>query len=242
MDEGKVTAVNPNNVEPLYKQIAAVLYSRIEAGTWSANEKIPSETMLMEEFDVSRITIKKAVSELTDSGYLVRSRGRGTFVAPVQGIISAQGDVGFTRSCHMVGKKAQNVVLEAGMVLPSIRYANFLGLKEGEKGVMIRRLRKVDGQPTVVEIIYYHPRFEWLLKEDLTGSVTDIVIAREGAVFGKQERTVEACSASEEESGLLDVEKDTPMLLIRDQQYDLEGRPLTIAKQVFCTNYLKLYL
>ncbi len=240
MTEGKV--VNPNSIEPLYKQIATVLYSRIESGSWTANDKIPSETMLMEEFDVSRITIKKAVSELTDSGYLVRSRGRGTFVAPVQGMISAQGDVGFTRSCHMMGKQAQNVVLETGMVLPSIRYANFLELKENEKGVLVRRLRKVDGNPTVVETIYYHPRMEWILKEDLTGSVTDIVIAREGAIFGKQERTVEACSASEEEGKLLGVEKDTPMLLIRDKQYDTDGRPLTIAKQVFCTNYLKLYL
>ena len=100
--------VNPSNALPLYKQVSEILYNKIESQEWRENEKIPSEAMLMEEFDVSRITVRKAISELTESGLLVRSQGRGTFVASAKNIITAQGDVGFTRSCQLAGKKAEN--------------------------------------------------------------------------------------------------------------------------------------
>ena len=113
--------VNPSNALPLYKQVSEILYNKIESQEWRENEKIPSEAMLMEEFDVSRITVRKAISELTESGLLVRSQGRGTFVASAKNIITAQGDVGFTRSCQLAGKKAENIVLECRMEYPTAK-------------------------------------------------------------------------------------------------------------------------
>lgn len=74
--------VNQNSAIPLYRQVADNLLSRIQAGEWQENDKLPSEFMLIQEFNVSRITIRAALSELVDNGVLIRSHGRGTFVAP----------------------------------------------------------------------------------------------------------------------------------------------------------------
>ena len=234
--------VNPNSVQPLYRQIADILYGRIESHEWKENERIPSEAMLMDEFAVSRITIRKAISELTDNGILVRSHGRGTFVAPSQAVISGQGDIGFTRSCHLAGKEAKNIVIESGMMMAPVRCMRFFNVDVMEPVVTIRRLRFVDRKATVIENLYYHPKYSKLLSGDLTMSVTELVEHLYGNILGEQKRTVEACVSSDEESKLLNVESGTPMLLIRDQQMDIEGNPMSMSKQIFCTNHLKLYL
>ena len=117
--------VNQNSAIPLYRQVADNLLSRIQAGEWQENDKLPSEFMLIQEFNVSRITIRAALSELVDNGVLIRSHGRGTFVAPRKEKLRAAGDVGFTRSCAMEGKKATNMILNQDLVFPSKKYMAF---------------------------------------------------------------------------------------------------------------------
>ncbi|WP_326829108.1 GntR family transcriptional regulator [Streptosporangium sp. NBC_01810] len=66
--------------EPLYRQIAAVITTRIEAGTYEPRRAIPSEAALYEEFGVSRNTVRGAIRLLNEQGLLVTVMGRGTFV------------------------------------------------------------------------------------------------------------------------------------------------------------------
>ncbi|WP_036963663.1 GntR family transcriptional regulator [Promicromonospora kroppenstedtii] len=66
--------------EPLYAQIAAVLAARIADGTYPARRRIPSETELTEEFDVSRPTVRQAIQVLRDRGLAETVRGKGTYV------------------------------------------------------------------------------------------------------------------------------------------------------------------
>jgi len=54
---------------------------KIESGEWEQNRKVPSENELAEMFEVSRMTARRALQELTEQGLLVRSQGAGTFVA-----------------------------------------------------------------------------------------------------------------------------------------------------------------
>lgn len=66
--------------EPIYRQIAAVIGKRIEAGTYEPRRAIPSEAALGEEFEVSRNTIRAAIRLLNEQGILLTVMGRGTFV------------------------------------------------------------------------------------------------------------------------------------------------------------------
>jgi GntR family transcriptional regulator len=68
--------------DPLYRQIAAVIVSRIKDGTYEANRAIPSEASLYEEFGVSRKTVRAAVRVVADAGWVRTVMGRGTFVRP----------------------------------------------------------------------------------------------------------------------------------------------------------------
>ena len=67
----------PKNA-PLYQQIYDEIKDAIEKGVYAPKERIPSELELAEQYDVSRITVRRAVEELCSDGYLVKQQGRGT--------------------------------------------------------------------------------------------------------------------------------------------------------------------
>ncbi|MCI1276476.1 MAG: GntR family transcriptional regulator, partial [Pediococcus acidilactici] len=63
-----------------YKQISEELIQQIESGEFTINSKLPSEKELCNQYDVSRITVRKALAELDEKGYITRRQGQGSFV------------------------------------------------------------------------------------------------------------------------------------------------------------------
>ncbi len=80
----KIDLTNP---KPLYLQIADDIRSLIRAGKLQVGEKLPSQSQLMKTYDVSSITIKKAISELVREGLIISRIGKGSFVARKTGYI-----------------------------------------------------------------------------------------------------------------------------------------------------------
>jgi len=66
---------------PKFSQIKQHICKKIESGDWAQHSKVPSENELATSFNVSRMTARRALQELTEQGVLVRSQGSGTFVA-----------------------------------------------------------------------------------------------------------------------------------------------------------------
>lgn len=69
-------------VVPIFQRIKDYLSGEIAAGRWKAGEMVPSEQALVRQFGVSRMTVNRAVRELTAEHVLTRRQGAGTFVAP----------------------------------------------------------------------------------------------------------------------------------------------------------------
>ena len=106
-----------NNAVPLYEQIMMMLRERLDNHVLDAGEKLPSEAELCKSYGVSRITVRRAIDELVEEGYLEKKQGKGTFVTqkraaiPVMSI-SEHATVGFSGRygqdsgrLHMVGHK-----------------------------------------------------------------------------------------------------------------------------------------
>ena len=73
-------ALDKNLPVPLYHQLQGVLKVEIETGKWQADQQLPNESKLAERFGVSKITVRQALGELAELGYIRREHGRGTFV------------------------------------------------------------------------------------------------------------------------------------------------------------------
>jgi GntR family transcriptional regulator len=72
--------INPRSRKPPYEQVAELLKARIESGKYPKDERIPSETELMAEFEIGRTTARKAVAWLRDRGLVETVPTRGTYV------------------------------------------------------------------------------------------------------------------------------------------------------------------
>jgi GntR family transcriptional regulator len=71
-----------DSVTPLYLQLANKLSEGIHSGLWQPDEALPSERMLSDSLDISRVTARKAIDILCDRGMLTRKRGSGTYITP----------------------------------------------------------------------------------------------------------------------------------------------------------------
>lgn len=233
--------INPSGSTPLYKQVEKILYNDIRSGKLKVGEKLPSELSLMETFNVSRITIRAAVSELVEDGFLVRAQGKGTFVAAPKTSYTANDLPGFTKSCRMAGKIARTRLLKIEYAYPSKSESEFLGIHETDQIISTKRLRYVDNYPTVVETNHYLMDFNFLWKEDLEGSLFEILAAH-GIHVTNSTRTLEICLAKEDETELLGVPLETPLLLFKDKQTDANGRPIFVSRQVYNTENMTFYL
>jgi GntR family transcriptional regulator len=78
-----------NSILPIYYQIKQTIRAWIIDREFGPGEKIPSEHELSERFGVSRLTVRQAIAQLTQEGFLVSRRGEGTFVTDDEGLIES---------------------------------------------------------------------------------------------------------------------------------------------------------
>lgn len=90
--------INKYSNIPLYSQLKNLIIKKIESGEYQGESKIPSEQELCEQYDISRPTVRQAISELTNNGYLYKEKGKGTFVAKSKSKIDIKNFTGFTDS------------------------------------------------------------------------------------------------------------------------------------------------
>ena len=90
--------INKYSSVPLYSQLKNLITEKIEKGVYAEDSKIPSEQELCDSFDISRPTVRQAISELTNNGYLYKAKGKGTFVSKSKSSIDVKNYTGFTDS------------------------------------------------------------------------------------------------------------------------------------------------
>lgn len=73
---------------PIYEQVKVFVCNKIKNGEWTAGDPVPSESALMHQFGVSRMTVNRALRELMSEGVVRRVQGSGTFVAEIDQVSS----------------------------------------------------------------------------------------------------------------------------------------------------------
>ena len=92
------TMLNKYSTVPLYYQLKNILLEQIKSGEFAAGMKIPSEDELCTQYKISRPTVRQAIGELTSSGFLIKEKGKGTYVSQSKSIIDLKKYNGFIDS------------------------------------------------------------------------------------------------------------------------------------------------
>lgn len=212
---------------PLHHQLFLVLRDQILRGLYEPGAQIPPEDQLGELFKVSRITVRRAVSDLHAQGLLVKRHGHGTFVREDLPAARPAPTLGFI---ELFRKQAQDTlakVLSITTEQPPALITLNLQLEPSEKAVHVVRLRTAKGTPVMV--------IDAWLPEETGGSFTAAnlrekamhdILLEQGAKFGRVVQEITAVPAVPELANQLQAEVGSPLLRITRLLYDVGRKPL----------------
>lgn len=224
-----------NSSVPLYAQIVEKLQQEIEKGMFSRTGRLPTEEDLAKKYQVSRITIRRAVDELVNQKLVEKKQGKGTFLcAPKMTRRVDSGPISFSEMCAANGLVAYAKILEAGIVTPdSPEIRKILGLSEGSSAVRIRRLRYAGEKPLVLEDNFYPQEYACLLSIDLEKDSTYRYLREErGIELQRTSMRLSIVRADSEVARLLQVPQNTPQLEIKGRVIRLGGQTVHSSYQI----------
>lgn len=137
---------------PLYKQLSQILYHKIETGEWEYNHKIPTEPELCEMYQISRQTVRLAIEDLKNKGYVLKKQGRGTFVTHPK-VEEQIFSFRFYDNDETATKQVKKI-LSFEKISADEQVRDVLKLKEGNEVFLVHRLFYNDGIPTTVNDSY----------------------------------------------------------------------------------------
>lgn len=138
---------------PLYVQLRKRIAAGIDGGLLAPDTALPPEREIAALTELSRVTVRKALAELAESGAVVQRQGAGSFVAPRRARVEQQLTklTSFTEDMARRGLETETRWLERGLFLPSADERARLGLADTDQVARLSRLRLAGGRPMALE-------------------------------------------------------------------------------------------
>lgn len=223
----------------LYVQVRETLRDQIRSGVLKPGQKLPSEEDLAAKFGVSRMTVRRGISDLADMGLLYRRRGIGTIVTQFHLERDHNKLTDFFETARAEGFEADVQLLDREIVPAKLATAESLGLQESEPLIRIQTLRLANGVPFTIydEYVPYKLSPE-LLTDDLHSQAAWQILEQQGYVIKFAVQRVEARLADADIAELLDMDEDAAILFKNRVIYAEDGTPIEL---ILCYNNGNMY-
>jgi GntR family transcriptional regulator len=224
--------IDRESQQKLYVQIYTIIKEKIEKGDWPAGTQIPTEDELCKTYDVSKATVRIAISELGRDGFLVRKQGKGTFVTYSMPHLGVDMKTRLTENMFGEGVKVKKEILVKGVKAPSGEIKEYL--KTGEDVYYVLCKRVVDGEPAYLEESFF-PLFMFpdIEAEDIC-QTSFYQLAQENAnmKIAKVIQTIEVTEISGDAADILKVKSGSAALLMHRLIVSSSGTPIAYARML----------
>lgn len=214
--------------EVRYRAIADELRRRVEGGDLAAGALLPSESELSVAYDVSRVTVRKALELLRDEGLIDARQGFGWFVAtaPVRQSLGRLGTI--EDQLAELGVDSERRVVGFGFVAAPPRARQVLGV---DQVLEVRRVNRADGQPFARVTVWCPEELgARLSRADVEASPFYELV---GVPLGGATQTIGAAAAGPDDAELLAVPVGSPVLRCERITRDQSDRPVLLSEHVF---------
>lgn len=210
-----------------YALIKNDIVQAIKKKQLNADDKILSEAKLCKKYNVSRITVTRAINELVAEDYLYRIQGKGTFVKGKQLSEGVSQLSSFTKRMKEKKLKLETRVLETASVTMPVKMANFFNLPSDKNVILLKRLRIVDGKLLCLSIAYLMPEiFYWTTLEDMEHeSLYDLLENKYDFKLGNATQEFEVGYLNEKNAKFLEISSQDPCLKLSLYSTLSDGRP-----------------
>ncbi|MCM3737483.1 GntR family transcriptional regulator [Bacillus cytotoxicus] len=204
------------NLAPLYIQVKLDIKNKIEEGKWGIGEKIPTEGELCSFYDVSRVTIRQAIDELVNDGYLEKKRPKGTYVLDYLANSVPAGlstyVKSFTNEMKERGLNVSTLFADIKLTKADEHIAKLLGVKEGDEVILLRRIRGINGVKIGYFKTYMKPNMKISLNPKDYYESLYALLEEKGIIVAQVKEKLSALRSTEEIREMLEVTQDCPIL------------------------------
>lgn len=216
-----------------YEKIANTIRERIREGLYPVDSLVPDQVTLSKEFEVSRMTVKRAMDILELEGLIFRRRGAGTFVkktALSEGLTANLMDYeGLTK--QLKGQKVKSQIISFKLDFPDEQVQEKLMIDKHDPIYKIIRLRLVEDKPYILEHTIMNANLiPGINEEILHNSVYQYIHDDLKLEFSGAYRTIHADKSSEYDQEYLECKVEDPVLEIIQVVYLEDGTPFEYSR------------
>lgn len=211
-----------------YKKVYTEIRKAIDNGEYPAGSLLPTETQLEEKYSVSRITIRKAISMLSEDGYVTVKQGKGTTVNDPDISQNLNILTSITSSMKMYGRKVTTNNLYFDLVIPNSTILKKLQLPEGTPVVRLQRLQCTEDSPFSITTNYIIPSLESKVMSFTSekGSFYEFLSKECGCTLDSAQDVITARTSDLSQSHMLNIPIGSPILYIKRVTFS-RGMPIT---------------
>lgn len=223
---------------PVYYQIKQTIKNWILNKEFNPGEKIPSENELGEKFNVSRLTVRQAISQLVQEGFLISKRGEGTFVTHNEHLIGSFSleFTGFMDDLFYQISKCKTKSVKINRIpVPKVIKEKLELSNSGEEVIQIKRVRFLNDKPFNYTINYLPIDIGKRMTEKdlLRKPLLQIMEQDLGIQFTEAFQQIEASFADQEVSEQLDIVSGSPILLVERIMYTKKRKPVEVVQSSY---------
>ena len=221
--------------EPAYRQVRNLIADQIRSGEIPQGSQLPAERLLAEQLDVSRVTLRRALTALHEDGLLTPSHGRGWYAVPPTISEPPNALMSFTALGHSIGAETRTRVLSSGLVKSTPEQARALRVRTGSRLFELERLRFLDDFPMAITT-------SWIPLSLVPGierrdfgrdSLYAVLRDRFDIRASRAGFEVEARVATAEYADLLDVPEGSALLVATQTTDDQRGHVFELSSMVY---------
>jgi len=224
-----------DNAIPLYYQLESILRKKIISGDFSPDAPLPSEEMLAAEYEVSRITVRQALSILEKDDYIVRQRGKGTFISDKFSKIDIPRFTGSIEDLILMGTRTDITVRDISWIHPPKHIGERLNVKDDQKVLRIEKVRWIEDSPFSHVYNYLPPDIAKKVPTDMIKLKPMLMILEDELNLRpfEAEQSVEATIADVEIALILAIHVGDPLLKAERTVYDNKNKPLEYVSVLY---------
>jgi GntR family transcriptional regulator of bglA len=225
-----------------YHEISSELIKEIVDGNYQETGKLPTEKELMERFEASRNTIRRAILDLTDRGFVYKIQGSGIYIRPVNFDESINLNLIKNFSSEHQAENSRVQLLSLELISATKIMAAELSCKEGDSLYFLKRVRFIEGEPIRVEHTYYRQEVVMYLGQEIAEtSIYDYLTQNLKLQIGFADRQISADYLSVENAKLLNLAENDPALVIKEKIYLTNGQIVSFAEGIFHFQKISLF-
>lgn len=224
-----------NNILPIYYQIKETVKNRIITGRYKPGDKIPSENELVKKFNVSRLTVRQAITQLVHEGFLISKQGQGSFVTSDKEFIESFSIkfTGFINDLFYQIAKTTTKSVEIKKVPIPILVREKLEIDDkAEEIILVKRVRFKNDVSFAYTVNYIPLEIGVKITEErlYKKPLLQIMEQELGITFKESFETIEATFAGAEVAEKLNIPSGSPVLFVERVMYGGRKKPVEMTQ------------